>query len=54
MVMSPLVHESSPGFTLVQAIADSPLSATINGKIMTESWQGKELNEDIYDECEVE
>ena len=54
MVMSPLVHESSPGFTLVQAIADSPLSATINGRIVTESWQSKELNDDIYDECEVE
>ena len=54
MVMSPLVHESSPGFTLVQAIANSPLSATINGKVVTGSWHGKELNEDIYDECEVE
>ena len=54
VVMSPLVHESSLGFTLVQAIADSPLSATINGKIMTESWQSKELNDDLYDECEVE
>ena len=54
MVMSPLVHESSPGFTLVQAIANSPLSAMINGKIMTGSWHDKELNEDIYDEREVE
>ena len=48
MVMSPLVHESSPGFTLVQAIVDSPLSATINGKIMTGFWHGKELSDDIY------
>lgn len=54
MVMSPLVHESSPGFTLVQAIANSLLSAMINGKIMTGSWHDKELNEDIYDEREVE
>ena len=45
--MSPLVHESSPGFTLVQAIANSPLYATINGMVMTESWQYKELREDI-------
>ena len=54
VVMSPLVHESSLGFTLVQAIANSPLSAMINGKVVTGSWHGKELNEDIYDECEVE
>ena len=54
VVMSPLVHESSPGFTLVQAIANSLLSATINGKIMTGSWQSEELNEDIHDEREVE
>ena len=52
--MSPLVHESSLGFALVQAIAISPLSAMINGKVVTGSWHGKELNEDIYDECEVE
>ena len=54
VVMSPLVHESSLGFTLVQAIANSPLSATINGKIMTGFWHGKELSEDVYDEREVE
>ena len=54
MVMSPLVHESSPGFTLVQAIANSLVSATIIGKIMTGSWHDKELNEDLYDEREVE
>ena len=39
VVMSPLVHESSPGFTLVQAIDVILLYALINGKVMTEFWQ---------------